>query len=1048
MAGTVFRSLGEVRAALGDEAAKFSDEALLKAVAESTGKPLGYVADSLGYDPGSGSMWGERVSSAIDRYQSGLYDFMGTKVGRAVLGLPSMVSSVLPGDPLGTFMDSRRAANDVQAQVAAERAQGLGAVDSYKDVDWLSPSSVGNYAGGLAVQSAPYLAEAVAGGIVGRGLMTGSRAALTAARLSGDVKAAADATRALRAGSTAGAVAASYPSSVGDIMSNMREESGFVDENAALGLGIPYAAANAFGLEGLAARGVLPRAINLLDRPGGFGGAALRATVGGVGTAASEGFNETLQEFTNQIGRRAVNPDAELFGPDALERYKESFIGGAMLGQAGHTTLGGWRRSEGYKPQVDLLQGETPDAPAAPPLALGWNGVGPNSQAMSAGYGPDATVYPAGVDPRYAYGPQGALFASNQQPEPAEFSGPLVPDPITGQMVGPNEPGYVELVKAQGSRAPIEAVEAAYMIERAQGAQMPTGATGPALPDNGLFANAPSALIRSEYSTPAILRELTQLTGERPTAQLVRAANKLSTMLETTPSYKVEQWLADTAARSNHPDTINLVMAMADIANRHRQVMQDALNQEGASPQTEQQDRMSILNEVLSDPQTRNPTGRFTAELKKRGMPNLGILPEEAQRISDHEAGYTGGGEVVSRGGLLVPTTAAPATATVGTPAQAGTSPATPIQAAPAAPSAAPPLGPDTPSPTRSVPTAVIPQVAKPVIEQVAPTPPAPVPVAPPAAPSSRTPASSANPAPGGAAPAASLPPRAGASQTRGGVAGALGAPSQLPPKARTKPTAPKAPATWYAPPTQNAGEGPVGSYAGGDFTHGVGGARFAPYFNTSTPDVEWVDDRNLVVGATVLDPNGVEQEWIVDSTGKLTADRNATPRLYDGEQHTASVMALVDAIFTSEPGSRARAEAEAALAAFPRTAAPAPIGAAPVPIGAATAGTWSDDTVIVSAPTNPKVVPNPKRTATKADAPPPIKVGPEPKTKVKAKAQAPATVTVVDASSGKYDGLAVEIPVAANGKSVKIKFKDAGKTMRQMDDKISKLEALRKCLL
>jgi hypothetical protein len=163
---------------------------------------------------------------------------------------------------------------------------------------------------------------------------------------------------------TAGAVGASYPSSVGDVLSNQREETGTTNAPAAFGLGVPYAALNAFGVEGALARNSGFRvATDLLDNAKRFGAAKRMAATGGV-TALSEGASETGQEFINQAGRNSVNPDAGYFGDAAMERYGESFVGGAALGGLAGGLGGGWRRSEGWKDPN--AKAPTPVDPARP----------------------------------------------------------------------------------------------------------------------------------------------------------------------------------------------------------------------------------------------------------------------------------------------------------------------------------------------------------------------------------------------------------------------------------------------------------------------------------------------------------------------------------------------------------------------------------------------------------------------------------------------------------------------------------------------------------
>lgn len=290
-------------------------------------------------DPHGRGMWGNRLSASIDSYQGNLWGLAEATTGSE------------------TARDMRER-NEYLAQRAREAAGRQGAITSYKDVDGIG--SAANYVGGLAVDSLPYLGEAFAGGLIGRGLAVGARAAGSAARDMGMVAAERGAAaQAGRAGLAGGAIA-SYPSAVGDVLSSQREESGGQMDLLSSGLlGVGYAGLNAVGVSGAISRGGFTRNIvRSLDEAQGVTGGLKRAgTAAGI-TALQEGASETGQEFLNQIGRNQVNPDAGYFGPEALDRYGESFVGGAALGNA-FGALGGARRSREYvNGQQDLLRAQ------------------------------------------------------------------------------------------------------------------------------------------------------------------------------------------------------------------------------------------------------------------------------------------------------------------------------------------------------------------------------------------------------------------------------------------------------------------------------------------------------------------------------------------------------------------------------------------------------------------------------------------------------------------------------------------------------------------
>jgi len=368
------RSIADLRKQVGPDWNDVSDEDLISSYAQSIKADPAAVAYNLGFGLEEGGKNSKRLSASVDRYQAGLYGF-AEEASKAV-GL----------DSASDWLGQRRRANELRADTDSVRAQQLGAVDSWKDVH--GASDFADYAVGLGIQSLPYAAEAVIGGMLTRGAMPAARAALNTARLAGDVAGVAKAKRALDIGSTVGATAASYPSAVGDILSNQREQSGgTTDAASAFALGVPYAVANAtLGVEGTVSRGSLFRnSVNLLDDIKGLKGGVARMAATGAVTGIKEGASETFQEGMNQLGRMAVDPNEQFFSDAAQERFKESFIGGSLLGGGTSSFLGGWRRSvpandiqqafqqtpAGTTPAPDVTQ-TTPAqtvAPISPPAA-------------------------------------------------------------------------------------------------------------------------------------------------------------------------------------------------------------------------------------------------------------------------------------------------------------------------------------------------------------------------------------------------------------------------------------------------------------------------------------------------------------------------------------------------------------------------------------------------------------------------------------------------------------------------------------------------------
>ena len=285
-------------------------------------------------------MWGNRASAALDSYQANLYGV---------------------GEAFGSdWAKRKRVENDFQAQAARDWAQSQGAISSYKDINGVGDFF--NYAGGLAVDSFPYAGEALVGGLTGGVGLAGTAARMGLSRA---------------AARTAGAVGASYPSAVGDILSNQREQNPGAETNlgsAMLG-GVPYAAANAFGIEGALARGTAMRSgIQRLDDLTGFRGAAAR-TGASVGKGAlQEAPSETFQEGVNQyFGRMAVDPNETFFNERSNDRFAESAVGGGVLGGLFGGGMGGWRRSQAWQDRQNAAA-QQPLDPRAPAdlLQLGY----------------------------------------------------------------------------------------------------------------------------------------------------------------------------------------------------------------------------------------------------------------------------------------------------------------------------------------------------------------------------------------------------------------------------------------------------------------------------------------------------------------------------------------------------------------------------------------------------------------------------------------------------------------------------------------------------
>jgi hypothetical protein len=333
-----------------------SDEDAISRASQQFGIDPSEIANEVGYDVGGGRLTSKRIGGSLDSYQSGLYETGAAAAGAVGLGGAK------------AYMERKASDNRLQAEVAGSRARALGGIDSYKDVEGVGTGL--NYLGGLAAQSVPYVGEAAVGGVLTRSALTGLRATVAAGRVAGAteeaVTAARTAQKAIDFRSVAGATAASYPSSMGDILGNQREQieiSGGEMRPGMAALGaIPYSLLNAgTGVGGLAARGNLARSgVRALDDMDGFKGGLARTGAAVTRVAGAEGAGELGQEFVNQgAGRMAVdpyqkfwddsvNPDGSPTNRNSTDRYAESFVGGAVMGGA-TGVIGGHRRSAGYK---------------------------------------------------------------------------------------------------------------------------------------------------------------------------------------------------------------------------------------------------------------------------------------------------------------------------------------------------------------------------------------------------------------------------------------------------------------------------------------------------------------------------------------------------------------------------------------------------------------------------------------------------------------------------------------------------------------------------
>ena len=275
-----------------------------------------------------------RFGAAVDRMQGSLYG-----LGEAV-GLPTR----------GLRLDNQTEADRTMQRFYRENPE---APQSYKDVDGVG--SAWQYAKGLAIDSAPQMAGMLAAGFV-------------------------NPAAGLAVGATLGTA---------DVLDNQREQAGKTNLLTALPLGVAYGAVDALTGTGaaLAKRSLRTTGIKAVDDLGakslddiaGYKGVLARGGVAVAKSGLTEGVGETLQEGMNQLGRMSVDGRAELFSPEALDRYAESFVGGGVLGglMGGST---GWMRQR--TPATNTPGADTTTDPM-PPLQQG--GLNLNTQQTPIG---------------------------------------------------------------------------------------------------------------------------------------------------------------------------------------------------------------------------------------------------------------------------------------------------------------------------------------------------------------------------------------------------------------------------------------------------------------------------------------------------------------------------------------------------------------------------------------------------------------------------------------------------------------------------------------
>lgn len=549
-----------------------------------------------------------------------------------------------------TGSESMRDAARRQEEIARLRLSRSTLPQSTEDVEGIS--DVPGYIAHLAIQSAPTILQFMGGAAAGGRMALRRGLSKTAGR-------------------AAGGVAGVYPSSTGGILSAQDEQAGQYDLPSAAALGAGSAAVSVVGgPELFIARGAIPR-VALQSRAG-------RTAALGVGTSASEGGEEFVQQGFEEIGRAVVDPTHDVLGEEASERYRESTIGGAALGLA----IGGAAGAISGRPADRVARGtpqevpitETPAAPDTQPRDLLREYFGSTPQRQ-----PDQTRQEIAL----ARG-QGELFRPSEMTPLEQRQGTLesfgVPPAAPAQTQEPAPaPGTTP---EQGDMLAGTSVELAAEI----GSEM----------------TRTQVALEQDFSQEALVRELRVPNKNRADSFVTQLANNLSRALRGDPEQAVEL-LNDLANRPNSITRNNVLRRAAEIvqdfesrksqfdadAGAARQLLEEQVSRErtverasqarqesrpGArvtlpeeGSATEQQirernrqqaledelpeasrrgeesirrqstvERRRLLKDILDDPETQNPTARFIRALRKAGY-RRGVTEEESRVIRRFE---------------------------------------------------------------------------------------------------------------------------------------------------------------------------------------------------------------------------------------------------------------------------------------------------------------------------------------------------------------------------------------------------------------------------
>lgn len=365
--------------------------------------PAGFVAPRQGdvetYFSGiiPTSTLGKSLRAGVENYKGGWNEILGA--AQQMMGrTPTDNTGIAAAERNKNYAGQVGALNTApQTWDAAHGAMGVGELTLNKAVEslpymaeLLGPGIVGGVTKAIAMKGARAAAEDV--------MLIASREALArgasqqAAQQAGERAAMETMSFGTRYAPEIAMMAGSYPSSLGDVLGNQREEAGRYNVPAAAAAAGPYAALNMIGGGAQAVRALTGDAVHgAVSTARGVPGRVMRGAGAAVVTGAEEAAGEFGQEVMNQAGRMGVNPNATLTSPDAMQRYRESAIVGGLVGAGMGGVTGVASRAH---QQVDLLNSVPvqPDEPVAAPTPVAAppvSSIAPQNFTMTPGESPD-----------------------------------------------------------------------------------------------------------------------------------------------------------------------------------------------------------------------------------------------------------------------------------------------------------------------------------------------------------------------------------------------------------------------------------------------------------------------------------------------------------------------------------------------------------------------------------------------------------------------------------------------------------------------------------